>query len=163
MATPVRRVVDASSLISLAKVGRLELLRVGVPEIIVPDSVIAEASVRSTTDPVLERIRRAEWLTIVPATAIPPIVMAWDLGAGENSVLAIALADQECEALLDDRDARRCAQALGIQARGTLGLVILAKQIGSLPWARPVVEELRQAGFYLTDELAGQALALVGE
>ena len=163
MATPVRRVVDASSLIALAKVGRLELLRVGVPEIVVPEAVMSEASVRGLADPVLERIRQAAWLRIVPASAIPPIVLAWDLGSGENSVIAIALADPECEALLDDRDARRCAQALGIQARGTLGLVILARQIGALPLARPVVEELRKAGFYLTDELAGQALALVGE
>ena len=36
MATPVRRIVDTSSLILLAKVGQLELLRAGVPEIIVP-------------------------------------------------------------------------------------------------------------------------------
>ena len=56
-------------------------------------------------------------------------------------MLTIALADPECEAILDDRDARRCAQALRIGVRGTIGLVILAKQIGSIPLARPVSEE----------------------
>jgi predicted nucleic acid-binding protein len=63
----------------------------------------------------------------------------------------------------DDRDARRCAQALGIGVRGTLGLVILAKQIGSIPSARSVVEQLRQVGLFLTDDIANGALALVGE
>jgi predicted nucleic acid-binding protein len=90
-------------------------------------------------------------------------VLAWNLGAGERSVLSIALTDPDCEAILDDRSARRCAQAMSIGVRGTLGLVILAKQIGSLSLARPVVEQLRQSGLFLTDALASQALALVGE
>jgi predicted nucleic acid-binding protein len=58
---------------------------------------------------------------------------------------------------------RRCAQALGIGIRGTLGLVILAKQIASVPSARPVVEHLRRVGLFLTDDVANQASALVGE
>ncbi len=78
-------------------------------------------------------------------------------------MLAIALTDPNCEAILDDRDARRCAQALTVGVRGTIGLVILAKQIGSIPLARPVVEQLRQVGLFLTDDVARQALALVGE
>ncbi len=42
MATPVRRIVDTSPMILLAKVGRLDLLRVGVSEILVPEPVVAE-------------------------------------------------------------------------------------------------------------------------
>jgi hypothetical protein len=63
----------------------------------------------------------------------------------------------------DDRHASRSARALGIGIRGTLGLVILAKQIASIPVARPVVEHLRRVGLFLTDDVANQALALVGE
>jgi predicted nucleic acid-binding protein len=63
----------------------------------------------------------------------------------------------------DDRHASRSAQALGIGIRGTLGLVILAKQIASIPAARPVVEHLRRVGLFLTDDVASQALALVRE
>jgi hypothetical protein len=49
----------------------------------------------------------------------------------------------------DDRHASRSARALGIGIRGTLGLVILAKQIASIPAARPVVEHLRRVGLFL--------------
>src|SRR5262249_8989378 len=103
------------------------------------------------------------WLKITPAPPTPPSVLSWSLGAGESSVLAVALTDPDCEAILDDRGARRCAQALKVGFRGTLGLVVLAKQIGSIPSARPVVEQRRQVGLFLTDDLANQALALVGE
>ena len=64
--------------------------------------------------------------------------------------------DRNCEVVLDDRAARRSAQALGIGVRGTLGLVVLAKQIGSLASARPVVEQLRRSGLDLTDQLTEQ-------
>ncbi len=48
MATPVRRVVDATPLKFLATIGRLDLLRAAVPEIIVPDVVLAEVGARGT-------------------------------------------------------------------------------------------------------------------
>jgi predicted nucleic acid-binding protein len=144
-------------------VGQLDLLRAGVPEIIVPDAVLREVSARGPDDPVLLEVQRAAWLKIVPAPPTPPEVLVWDLGDGESSVLSMAVGDPECEAILDDRDARRCAQVLGIGTRGTLGLIVLARQIDSIPEARPVLEQVRRAGLYVTDELARQALALAGE
>jgi len=150
-------------LILLAKVGQLDLLRAGVPDILVPDAVLAEVGARGATDPVFQQIQSTAWLKIVSTPSAPQQVLVWGLGAGESSVLTVALTDPNCEAILDDRDARRCAQALGIGSRGTLGLVILAKQIASIPSARPVVEHLRREGLFLTDDLANQVLALVGE
>lgn len=75
----------------------------------------------------------------------------------------MALGDPASEAVLDDRDARRCAQALGIQSRGTIGLVILAPQFGAIPAARPVLEDVRRAGLFATDRPVDQTLALVEE
>ena len=134
-----------------------------MPEIVVPDAVLREVSARGPADPVLLEIQRASWLKIVPAPPTPPEVLVWDLGDGESSVLSMALDDPECEAILDDRDARRCAQALSIGTRGTIGLIVLARQIGSIPAARPVLEQVRRAGLFVTDDLVRQALALVGE
>jgi predicted nucleic acid-binding protein len=99
-------------LILLAKVGQLDLLHAGVPEIIVPDVVLREVGARGPADPVFQEVQRATWLKMVPAPPIPPRVLVWSLGAGESSVLAAALTDPDCEAILDDRHARRCAQAL---------------------------------------------------
>jgi predicted nucleic acid-binding protein len=47
--------------------------------------------------------------------------------------------------------------------RGTLGLVLVAKQRGRIPAARPVLESLRASGMYLSDSVLNKALALVGE
>ena len=66
-------------------------------------------------------------------------------------------------AILDDLAARRCAATLTIPVRGTLGLVLAAKQRGRIPAARPVLESLRASGMYLSDPVLNKALALVGE
>ena len=100
---------------------------------------------------------------VANASPVPSIIQAWDLGPGESAVLAWAHAHPDCEAIIDDLAARRCAATLGIPVRGTLGLVLLAKKRGRISLARPVVEALRQAGMYLSDRVANSALGLVDE
>jgi predicted nucleic acid-binding protein len=78
-------------------------------------------------------------------------------------VLAWAVAHPATEAILDDLAGRRCAQKLGIPVRGTLGLVLAAKQQGQIVAARPIIEKLRQTGMYLSDRVINEALKLVGE
>lgn len=46
---------------------------------------------------------------------------------------------------------------------GTLGIVLRAKKQGLVPAARPVLREVREAGLYVSDELAEKALAYLGE
>ena len=88
---------------------------------------------------------------------------AFGLGDGETAVLAHALANPRSGVILDDRGARKAAAALGIPNQGTLAVVVFAKAHGLIPAARPVVEQLRQHGMYLSDQLMNQALAKVGE
>lgn len=84
------------------------------------------------------------------------------MGAGESSVPTWAYVHPGTEAIVDDLAERRCAAALGISVRGTLGLVVRAKQRGTIPAARPLLEQLRQSGLYLSDRVMNQALELVG-
>lgn len=94
---------------------------------------------------------------------VPGILQAWDLGAGESAVLTWAYFHRGCEAIIDDLLARRCAAALEIPVRGTLGLVLVAKQRGEILAARPALEQLQQAGMYLSSSVMERALGLVGE
>src|SRR5206468_1200553 len=91
------------------------------------------------------------------------VVLVWDLDAGESAVLAVALEQPDSMAILDDQPARRCAQVLDIQTQGTLGLVLVAKQQGLIPAVRPVLEQLKQAGMYMSYRLENQILTAAGE
>jgi predicted nucleic acid-binding protein len=158
-----RRFVNTSPLVFLVREDLLEMLRVGAGDIAVPEAVIAEIRGHGLDDPTVQAIDRASWLMVVPSPAIPPAIVAWRLGPGESAVLALALAEAGSQAVIDDWGARRCARSLSIPVIGTLGLVLLAKQEGAIPAARPVVERLRRSGMYLSDEVIREALARVGE
>lgn len=66
-------------------------------------------------------------------------------------------------AVIDDLAGRRCARSFGIPLRGTLGLVLKAKQQGAIPSARKTLGQLRDVGMYLSDGVADMALREVGE
>jgi predicted nucleic acid-binding protein len=84
-------------------------------------------------------------------------------GPGESAVLTWAHAHVGSEAIIDDLAGRRCAAAFHIPVRGTLGLVLVAKQRGRIPSARQILEQLRQSGMYLSDPAMNNALRLIGE
>lgn len=118
---------------------------------------------RAHSDEAARALDAEEWIEEMPRHSILEVVASWDLGAGESAVLSWALAHPGTLAVIDDYAARTCAGVLGVPVKGTLGLALLAKQQGRVPSARPLVEELRQAGLYLSDALIRDALSLVGE
>ncbi len=158
-----RPAVNASPLIFLSRSGLIALLQLASSELIVPEAVAAEIQRRGASDPTAQAIAETDWLVVTRTPPVPPQIQAWGLGAGESSVLAWAHAHPGAEAIIDDLAARRCAAALNIPVRGTLGLVLTAKRRGHIPAARPVLLQLRQDGMYLSDRVMNRALALVGE
>lgn len=156
-------VIDTSPLIHLTRADSLSLLsQLGRP-VFVPDAVQEEIQAKGSHDVTARNLERAGWLEVVPVAALPPEVTRWDLGAGEEAVLAWCHAHPGASAVLDDAEARRCARSLGVPVFGTLGIVLQAKREGRLPAARPVVELLVSNGMYLSRRVLEEALSLVGE
>ena len=160
---PDRAIVNASPLIFLGNAGYLHFLRFAAGEVLVPGTVANEIRKGRELEPAVKAIESSEWLRVVETPIVPPLVQAWDLGPGESAVLAYAYAHTGTVAVLDDLAGRRCAEALGIPVTGTLGLVLGARKRGMIPAARPVLEELRDNGMYLSSAVLERALALVGE
>jgi predicted nucleic acid-binding protein len=94
---------------------------------------------------------------------IPTKIERWDLGAGESAVLAWCIGHPGAEAIIDDLAGRRCADALGVPVRGTLGLILIAKRRGHIDAARPILESMRRAGMYLSQAVLDRALSSVEE
>lgn len=158
-----RPVINASPLIFLSKAGLLSLLKIMGEELVVPKAVASEIQRRGQNDPTVQALATTTWLVITETPIIPDLIQSWDLGPGESAVLAWAYAHPGAEAIVDDLAARRGAASLNVPVRGTLGLVLTAKQRGTISFARPVLEQLRQSGMYLSDRVLNQALTLIGE
>ncbi|WP_448274320.1 DUF3368 domain-containing protein [Nostoc sp. DSM 114160] len=65
----------------------------------------------------------------------------------------MTLKNSDCPAIVDDRVAWRCGQALGINTIGTGGLLILAKRRGLIPSISPKIPAWCDAGLRLSDSL----------
>ena len=156
-------VVNASPPIHLAEAGQLDLLRDAGTSIWVPEPVAREIRTYGAQDPTARALAEQAWLVIRPTPPIAEDITTWDLGPGESSVLALARVTAASIAVIDDLAARRCAQALGIALRGTVGPGLPAQQEGRIPSARPVIDALRSRGMFLSDAVIEEALSLVGE
>jgi len=66
-------------------------------------------------------------------------------------------------AILDDRRARAFAACNGVPILGSLRIIVMARQRGLIPSARPALEKLRAAGAWVSDKLIDRAIALAGE
>ncbi len=156
-------VVNASPLILLGKIGRVSLLGALADELVVPEAVAREIGAKREGERILAEIASLPGARLGPEVPISPDLTAWNLGRGESQVLALAATLSSSRAVLDDLEARRCAQSLGLPLIGTLGVVLRAKRRGLLKSARPVIEHLRSVGLYASDQLIEQALAHLGE
>lgn len=158
-----RRMVNASPLVFLAKLDRLELLLLGVQEVLVPSVVLAE--VRAKRDVATERVEGClhAWLKECPLTRPELLRLLPDLGEGEKEVIAQALQEKIVSVVLDDLDARRIARRMGLDPIGTIGLLLAAKKRALLPSLKQELEHLRVLGFRASEALTDQALREAGE
>lgn len=158
-----RWVVNASPLILLGKIGHIALLSELSDEVIIPESVVREIGAKPEGEGTLAAIASLSGARVEDDIPVPSDLAAWSLGRGESQVLALAETTPGCRAVLDDLEARRCAQSMRLPLIGTIGVVLRAKRRGVIPAARPVIEHLRRVGLYASDALIEQALAHLGE
>nr|VFJ62837.1 MAG: protein of unknown function (DUF3368) [Candidatus Kentron sp. DK] len=103
-------------------------------------------------DPAAQNLAGARWARR-QKTQINPELLAWNLGAGETSVLSFALANPQYSAILDDRAARRCARTLEVPILGTAGILVLAKRRGLIDSVEAGLHRLQTAGLWLSGDL----------
>jgi predicted nucleic acid-binding protein len=158
-----RVVLNASPLICLSKSGLADLIPALFREVFVPEAVFQEVMAEGKTDFAAEWLSSQRWIRRLRDIPIDPRVAAWDLGEGESAVLSFALRNEDCCAVMDDREARRCAAALKCRFIGTLGIMVLAKKRGNIESVRQSLKKLPDAGFWIADALVEDICRKAGE
>lgn len=146
-------VVNATPLIALALVGQLSLLREMFDAVIVPRSVYEEVVIDGYGQPGAAELAQASWIQVVsPARAVTLEPMLLGLDSGELSVLLLAQEIRPDWVIIDERLARRVAQAMGLPVKGTLGILLAAVWAGLLTrqTALDALEQLLSAGIRIS-------------
>ncbi len=153
--TPAPVISNSSPLICLERIGHLHLLQQLFGTIIVPPAVVREVALR-TTLPTWVEVR-------VLVQSVGPQVLSASLGAGESEAISLAIETGTRLLILDDRPARRLAQALQLPVLGTLGTLVAAKRQRLIPEVRPCLDLLLQHDFRIARRLYEQILADANE
>ena len=141
-------IADASCLIVLTKIGRLDLLHRLYGTVTTTPVVAAEYG-----------LPLPEWMKLeVAADAARQQHLTLLVDAGEASAIALALEIPGCTLILDDYKARRLAEQLAVQLTGTFGVLLRAKRRGLVPAVRPLLERIRQTNFRFSAALEMEVL-----
>lgn len=149
-------VINASPLITLGKVGRLDLLSEPQRRLVIPQAVVDEILAGPPTDPARLSLESGFGDAALPAS-IDHDVAQWGLGRGESAVLVLGR-KLGATVVIDDRDARRAASVLGLSYIGTLGVVLQARRTGRIESAKDVLRALVGQGLRLDDRLVASTL-----
>jgi uncharacterized protein len=153
--TMVPVISNSSPLIGLERIRQLHLLQHLFGHIVVPPAVIREVGTMLAIPPWIEQQTLSQ--------AIGPQILSTSLGAGESEAISLALEVHARLLILDDRPARRLAQALHMPVIGTIGILLAAKRRSLLPAVRPSLDALLDHDFRISQELYKQALMDAGE
>ena len=135
--------IDTSSLIALERISLLQILCKVYKEVVISESVIKEFGTLSL--PCIS-IRKVE------SNLLRLLITDLNLGKGEADVIALA-SQIGLKVIIDDSKARRVAENMGLKVTGTIGVLMKAERIGLIESAHDKVRELREKGFYVSEEL----------
>lgn len=158
-------VADAGPLIIFGKTCGIELIRAVVEEILVPPAVVSECideAGKPGAIAIRQAIREGLLTVLEPAPVSGAACDLLLLDDGEKEALAAAHA-RHCAVLLDETVARSVASKIGVQAIGSLGILLKAKRLGAIAAIAPIIEEWKAANYFLGDRLVADVLRRAGE
>ena len=147
-------VLNATPIISLNAIGRLDLLEKLYNKIYIPQAVYEEVCVDG--DEVIDKNN----LLSFPKFSIERISnndakkyfsASLHKGEVETMILASELGVDLC--IIDDQVARNHAKFLGLKVTGTLGVLVKSKEKGIVESVTPLMDTLIQRGIYVSNKL----------
>ena len=156
----MRVVSDSSPLITLAKIGRLELLPRLYQTITITPEVYAEVVVSGAGLAGSSQIAAAKWVDVKPArkTANLAAQQRFGLGIGELSTIFLSQEWKADVVLIDDSKARKVAQEEGLRVLGCVGVLEDAFSLKLLSDLPEAYRQLLVSGAYVDRQILENSL-----
>ena len=150
-------VADSSCLIGMAQIKIFWLLKEVFEEIYIPDSVYEEVVVKGRDEAgsaETESAIKDGWISTKSVNDEMAVnALTTILGKGESKVIILCKKSGFDYALIDERTARDAAALMGVNTMGVLGIIDLAIEMGFAIDKKKFVNQLREAGFRISDKL----------
>lgn len=158
---------DSSTLIHLASIEKLDLLREFYDIVTISAAVWREVVIEGEKHPGAVEVQQAyqdNWIEVLELEDQTLLrLLKQDLHEGEAETIALALELEADLVLLDETEARKAAELYQLQKTGVVGLLIRGKLEGIITSLQQALDQLREGGFWIHDDLYERALKTVGE
>jgi predicted nucleic acid-binding protein len=156
-------VSDTSPILSLALIGRLDLLRDLYGTITIPDAVRSE--IVATEQSGAREVGLVDWIIIRPIDLDVVVkLLLREVDRGEAEAIGLALQLDADVLLIDERKARHLAAYLELGVVGLLDVLQEAKQRQLITSVKPLLDDLiTRARFRLSHKLYQRTLFTAGE
>lgn len=153
----LRVVADSSCLIGLAYIKQFKLLKELLDSIYIPEAVYNEVVIKGKNEPGVKELEEAinnGWIKRKRVKNKASIeALSITLGRGESEVITLCKELDVDFALIDEKLARDTAELMNIKTMGVIGIIDLAIKKGFEVDKRKLVDQLRNKGFRVSDEL----------
>lgn len=157
-------VCNAGPLIALAGIGQVGLLRELFGEVLVSRKVRDEVEAGGKTGAGAGLFGNAPWIRVILLMDLPDPLLETLLDRGEAETISLALQSSASLILMDERKGRKIARDIyGFAVIGTGRLLTEAKQAGLIPAVRPLIDQMRVHGYWLSDKIVAEILRQAGE
>ena len=159
-----RVIVNSTPLIVLSNINHLDLLQKLYTEIYIPQAVYNEVTAKA--DSACSQIKsNSNWIHVCQIKNVSQKRMYQaKLHDGEVEVMILAQENQNQDlVIIDDNSAKKTAKYLGLKVTGTLGVILKAKQQKLIPAVVPLMNQITQNGFYITQQVFDYVKSAAGE
>jgi predicted nucleic acid-binding protein len=149
----MRILIDSSTLIALAKIGKLSILEIVFRQVSVTSVIVDEILREDSPEKEIFREAINNRINIIDYKGNPEEFRKYGLDAGEASLFLAAGADDRL--ILDEANARRFAESKGLKFTGLIGLIVAAVKTNKLTkeLALETINKLSLGDFRMNMEL----------
>ena len=149
----MRILVDSSTLVALAKIGELDVLKDIFGKVSISNDIKEEVLRGDFPESGVLKAAMDKWIVVINYKGETSALRKYGLGLGEASLLLAAR--REDRLVLDDANARRFAESKGLRFTGLIGLLVAAVKVKRLKRekGREVLNKLARSDFRISSDL----------
>lgn len=160
-------VSDSSPIIYLAKLGRLDLLRILYKQVYISEAVQKELTVVDTSEEreaeiiAIKQAIKKSWIKVKHVRLKNKLILsAPELSVADKETIELSRKTNSELTLIDDEAARRVARNIGIRSRGTVYVLFESYMKKKMTRAelKRMINTLIAVGFRLSPELYSQIM-----
>ena len=161
-------VSDTTPLISLMKVGRLDLINQLFGEVQIPNAVFEELVSNSRFPDESRQIRECQFIKkvdVIDVNSVKLLRRSTGLDAGESEAIVLSDSMEAALLLMDEVKGREVARQMGIQIMGTIGMLMIAYKESLLSKGEILrcIEVLKVSGRHISGKLYEQLIEKISD